>query len=62
MPKYEIIETCNEIRVYSYIVTADDEEAARQSFLSGKYYGPLAENIKDCLSSKVDVEELEDES
>jgi hypothetical protein len=60
MPKFEIIETCNEIRVYSYVVKADSLDAAREIFQSNKYDGYIEENVKDCLSSKIDIVELED--
>jgi len=58
MPRFEITETCNEIRVYSYVVEAADENAARELFLSGKYDGYIEENVKDCLSSHVDFKKM----
>ena len=59
MPKYEITETCNEIRVYTYTVEAESEGAAKEMFRRGECLGPWDEYAKDCLYSEIDVEEME---
>lgn len=60
MPKYEIKETCNEIRVYTYIVEADSEDAARKIYDNGECR-VVDSKFKDCLYTEIDIEELENE-
>ena len=58
MPRYEIIETSNEIHVRYYSIDAVDETAAKELFYRGKATKE-DEKIKDCLSVTVDVEEID---
>jgi hypothetical protein len=57
MPKYEIIETCTEVRSYYYTIDAVDEDAAKELFYRGKA-NKEEERIKDCLNAELQIEEL----